>query len=372
MGRTITSNLQSLLDLASCRTDTTLDLILADTSELHFATRTFTAGGNDYIGDLRAGGEIKQTISSSPDRLQVAIQNVDKVFGGIVAAEDLVNAEAIVGRYYRDPANVLAAEWVELFRGRAIPLTIDELGVALEIINDLAAAGYCVGDWTLAENCVLVFKHAGTCGYAGSETLCNKRRKSPDGCFGRNNEHRFGGMEFPEVQAAEVGSGGSGGGSTGGGWGSCFTGGTLVELDDRLELTFESIYRLRKTMIGRRIKSFDDSNRIRPDVIIEVFRHWVFEYLEVQFSGDQKPTEVTKEHRFWLMDLREFRAIGAMHVGESVYHHDGEKWRPAVIESVKRVEVPGGIWVYNLTTRDHHRYFAGGKGVSNSKSPDVP
>lgn len=369
MGRTIISGLQPLLDMASCRTDTTLDLILADTSELHFATDTFTANGNDYVGDLRAGGEIKQTISSSPDRLQVAIQNIDKSIGGIVAAEDLVNAEAIVGRYYRDPAGVLTAKWIELFRGRAIPLTIDEIGVALEIINDLAAAGYCVGDWTLAENCVFVFKHAGTCGYAGSETLCNKRRRSPDGCFGRDNEHRFGGMEFPEIQAAEVGSGGSGG--SGGGWGGgyCFIGSTMVDIDARLRMPFEKLYRLRKTMIGGRIASFDENGDLRPDVILDVFRSWVYSYLEVKFASADEPTGVIWSHPFW-NERREFQQIGSFLPGDKVWENIGGNWLLDTIESIREVSVPDGVWVYNLTTRDFHHYFANRKAVHNRKDVD--
>lgn len=198
MGRTVSTDLQNLLNLDRCETQTTLDLTLADMSEIHVATEAFTANSNNYAADLRVTNEIKQSIGSSPDRVIATIQNVDKVFGGTVTAEDLVKAVAQVGRYYRDPNGVLPSVWVELFRGQLRPIELDEKHSSNEILNDLAAAGYCVAPWSLSPNCQLQFKHAATCGYSGSETDCNKKRRSKAGCLGRDNEHHFGGMEFPE------------------------------------------------------------------------------------------------------------------------------------------------------------------------------
>lgn len=371
MGRSVSTDLQNLLNLGGCKTDTTLDLYLANASELHFATDSFTANSEVYTPDLVAASEIKQALVDSTDRVQATIQNVTKTLGVSVSEEDLARAEAVIGRYYRDPAGVLPSVWVELFRGTVTPLTVTEAGVEIEIINDLAAAGLVVANWPLSENCVFVFKHAGTCGYSGGETLCNKKRKSPDGCFGRDNEHRFGGMEFPDVQAAEVGSGGSGS-PPGGGWGGCFTGETQVELAEGLKLTFKRIYQLRKVAIGRRVKSFDDLNRLHPDAITDVFRHWVHEYLEVYLEGLDHPLCITREHRVWDRGLREFRAMRDFLPGEALAYHDGTNWQRAEIISIKRIEKKEGVWVYNLTTSKYHRYFADGIAVSNSKSPDDP
>lgn len=371
MGRTIITGLQPLLDLVSCRTDTTLDLILKDTSELHFSTDAFTANGDTYTADLRIGGEIQQSISTSPNRLQATIQNVDKGLSASIDGEDLISAEGIVGRYYRDPAGVLAAKWVELFRGTVLPLGIDETGLKIEIVNDLAAAGYCVGNWTVSEPCQNVFKDPATCGYSGGLTTCNKKRKSPDGCFGRDNEHRFNGMEFPEAQAAEVGSGGAGGGTgggTGGGWG-CFIGSTMIDLNESLAITFERLYRLRKTYIGGQILSFDDDGNVRSDVLLEVVRHWVYEYLEVKFVGDETPTGTTREHPFWTRQ-RQFVPMGKLSIGDRVHDRNGRDWKYPAIEGVWRIRVPKGLWIYNLTTRDFHRYFANRKAVHNSKPLD--
>ena len=203
MGRPVSTDLQNLLDLSSCETQTTLDLYLEDSSEIHVATAELEdteTGTFDYTADLRKAGELQQSIGTPPNRGTATIQNADKVFGGYVTGEDLIHAVAVLGRIYRDEARVLPSVWVELFRGEAFPLGVDETTVELEVLSDLVACGYCVSDWTLGENCQLRFKHADTCGYSGGETLCNKKRRSKLGCLGRANEHHFGGMEFPDIQ----------------------------------------------------------------------------------------------------------------------------------------------------------------------------
>lgn len=212
MGRPVSSDLEKLLQMSACSSHTTLDLYLQDSSELHFATDTFVIDAIGYSPELRQTDEIKQTIFVPPDRVNVLVQNVDKQFGATVAAEDLVKAEAVVGRYYRDPAGAESPVWEELFRGEVRPVSLDEREARLEVLHDLAAAGFCVADWTLAENCQFVFKHAATCGYAGGLPTCNKKRKSEAGCEGRANDHHYGGMEYPDIQKAAAPTGGGGGG----------------------------------------------------------------------------------------------------------------------------------------------------------------
>lgn len=221
MGRSVSVDLQALLDSENCNTQTTLDLYLADTTEIHVATDAFTANSYNYTSDLRTAGELKQNAFSTVDRVNVSIQNIDKVIGVTVTDEDLKAAVGVVGRYYRDKNGVLPSAWVELFRGEAKPLKLNEREASIEILHDLVAAGYCVADDSLAENCQFVFKHAGTCGYSGGESACNKKRKSKAGCQGRLNEHRFGGMEFPEPQVPSTPSGGEIEPPGGGGGGNC-------------------------------------------------------------------------------------------------------------------------------------------------------
>lgn len=210
------TDLLSQLGYGAAETQTTLDLYLTDTSEFHFSTQAFTGTNSEvYTADLRKVSELKQSLDKSTDRVTALIQNVDKVFGAEVLTGSLAKAVAVVGRQYGNPF-LTDAIWVELFRGEARALSVDENEISLEVVNDLLAAGFCVSHWSLAENCQFVYKHAVTCGYAGAMTTCNKRRKSPDGCSGHivsgstTNEYRFGGMEFPDAQAASVPIGGGG------------------------------------------------------------------------------------------------------------------------------------------------------------------
>jgi len=211
MARDTTGGIGDYLDLASCESQSTLSLYLADTSVIHIATEevSVVATSITYTDDLRKISETKQTFGSTPDRCIAQIQNVDKVFGASIENEDLVNAVAVVGRYYSDGTN---HHWEEMFRGEAFPILLTESECQLEILHDLVAAGFCVSDWTLAENCQVPFKGP-VCRYSGIETTCNKKRRSKLGCLGRANEFAFVGMEFPDTQAASApeGDDGSGG-----------------------------------------------------------------------------------------------------------------------------------------------------------------
>lgn len=208
MGRTIPAGLQPLLDLSSCNTQTTFSIYPVSGPPLHFATDVFTTEGNNYAADLRKTDELRQSIAAATDRVRTEIQNVDKTIGGTVTSESLVKAAGVIGRFHRKENDFSQNKWVELFRGEVIPIEITELRCQFEVVSDLVAAGYCVANWTLAENCQFVFKHTATCGYAGAETTCNKKRKSKMGCLGRSNEHHFGGMEFPDAQIPEPPVGG--------------------------------------------------------------------------------------------------------------------------------------------------------------------
>lgn len=217
MGREISAELTTCLALEGPFTATTLSIYPTAGDPLHLATDKFTFDGVNYESWLETGEDIRQSIGAVTNRFTASIQQVTKDFGIEIVSESLVKATGIVGRYYRHKSQPTPEAWVELFRGEVIPIEIDEAAARIEILHDLVAAGFCIADWTLAENCQLVFKHAGTCGYAGSETHCNKRRKSLHGCFGRDNEHHFGGMEFPDVQIPSPPVGGDTGGDGGGG-----------------------------------------------------------------------------------------------------------------------------------------------------------
>lgn len=232
MPRAVDTDLNALLALHSCNTQTTLDIYPEGEDPIHIATDAFTVDSRDYTPDLIEAGQILQTIEASTNRVRAIVDNVDKVFGDLLINGGLLKAEAVVGRFFRNEQTAKAApntgEWAELFRGEVVPLELTEQEALLEIVHDLTAAGFVIANTTLAERCQWAFKHAGTCGYSGVETECNKMRQSKYGCLGRSNEHRFGGMEFPEMQLpapppgpVEPPGGGTGGTNTPGEFPSC-------------------------------------------------------------------------------------------------------------------------------------------------------
>lgn len=152
----------------------------------------------------------------------------------------------------------------------------------------------------------------------------------------------------------------------------CFLGHVRVDLNENVSMPFEALWKRRKTWIGSSVLSFDDDGNIRPDTIVNIFRHRVYEYQEVGFASDgNEVLPTTKEHPFW-SDRREFVPAGNFRLGDRFHERVadvGSPWRLTAVTSLRRVSVPKGVWVYNLTTAIYHHYFANKKAVHNSKLP---
>ena len=122
------------------------------------------------------------------------------------------------------------SEWTELFWGKTLPISVNESEAKIEIIDALVAAGM-ITTWTLGPDCHLEFK--GTeCGYAGSETVCNKQLKGD--CTKYALTHRSVSEVYPFVQNITTppsepptvpDDGGGWGGGYGGGYGRELEGG---------------------------------------------------------------------------------------------------------------------------------------------------
>ncbi len=207
MPRIVSSELQNLLAKPVIWTQTTLDLAPPSMSPIYIATAAFTVDGKNYIPHIISSGEIQMTIAAGTNMVRMELQNADLQWGFAAESESLANIPATVGRAFKDyiGGNII---WQPLFAGIANAVEFDEEKVVLEIVNDLTAAGYVVAQWSLSDHCQYKFKQPDTCGYNGSLESCNLRRLSLDGCLGRNNEHHFGGMEFPDPQIPEPPTGG--------------------------------------------------------------------------------------------------------------------------------------------------------------------
>jgi hypothetical protein len=65
--------------------------------------------------------------------------------------------------------------------------------VSIKIVSDTAPNVAFIATRQVQKHCPLIFKGE-ACGYSGPLTTCNKVYESEDGCSGRQNQHRFGGV----------------------------------------------------------------------------------------------------------------------------------------------------------------------------------
>lgn len=202
--------MQSIFAGSDRQIDWTAELTFPDASVFRFATSPLTVAGNAFTNDLETVGEIKQTLEAPIDRVRVAVQNADRVLGQHVAVHwrKWRKAEIVIGRLYRGGVGLALSEWKEMFRGAVQKPNANDLQVYFDVITDTVSPGGIVANRTLHPDCWYVFKDAKTCGYAGPETDCNHKLKSAGGCDGRQNSHRFGGMEHrynPDVYVPGTG-----------------------------------------------------------------------------------------------------------------------------------------------------------------------
>lgn len=207
MARSIVANLQTILNAPTRDIDWTVEITFPTISALKFATSSLDIAKGVYSNDLEEVSEIRQTLETPTDRVNVAIQNKDAVLGLHVANNltEWSKAEAIIGRNYTGSGLQV---WIEMFRGAVQQPNVKDLQVEFEILADTIAPGQIVCSRTLALPCPFLFKDAATCGYSGSETSCNHNLKSKTGCDGLGNSHRFGGAEHrynPDASAPGTG-----------------------------------------------------------------------------------------------------------------------------------------------------------------------
>jgi hypothetical protein len=220
MPRTVSANIQNILDGPVRKIDWTIDLTFPDASVFRYATAPLELAKGTYTNNLESVREIRQTMESATDRLGIAIQNTDRFLGQHVAVnwQKWRKAEAVIGRYYRGGAGLALTEYKEMFRGAVQQPNADDLQVTFDVITDVVSAGFIVCNRTLCPSCWHVFKEATTCGYSGGDTECNHHLKSKGGCDGKFNSHHYGGMEHRyNPDTAAPGGGGNPGGPIGGG-----------------------------------------------------------------------------------------------------------------------------------------------------------
>jgi hypothetical protein len=205
--RSLHAAVTALKNSGHCETHSALDLAVLSggmTTTYRFATALLTVNGNSYLPNLRQTGALKMSLTRSADRVEVAVQNVDKAMGlALEAAPDaLLSAAATVGRVYRDTSSG-AAYYATLLPGVVVAAKTTELEVRLSIVSDIAAATQIAGWRKIGRACNWRKFKGVECGYAGALTTCNRLYDHADGCSGRSQQHRFGGFIFITPKADE-------------------------------------------------------------------------------------------------------------------------------------------------------------------------
>lgn len=224
MGRTVSATLAEILS-GPRMLDYAIDLKFPDGTFLHFATSPLTIDSTNYQNRIVDVRELRQTIELVPDRVRIILDNNDRQLSGDIAAntEKWRRATATVYRIYRGGGNFSLRETVIVFSGGVQQPEADDRTVQFDLLHDTLVPGKLIASANLSPLCQNVFRDSKTCGYTGSASECNHRLKSEGGCDGRNNSHRFRGMEHRHNPDLSVpGSGGNnelpGPGTGGGTW----------------------------------------------------------------------------------------------------------------------------------------------------------
>jgi hypothetical protein len=165
--------------------------------------------GPAYLPRLRQTGPVAMSLTRSADRVDVVIENIDRLSGNqFVAVQDsLYGSFAEFGRLWRDLRNPANVYQLTLLTGQVVAARASETEVQLTLMSDIYSSGAIAGQILYGRSCPWTFKDAATCAYVGPLATCNKLLTDPDGCSGRANEFHFGG--FPYIKSVDTISGAS-------------------------------------------------------------------------------------------------------------------------------------------------------------------
>ena len=201
-------DLLPILDNPILESSLTLDVETSTGQLYRWAGANLTdVNGGKYDGRIIGAGSLRQAINQSADRVDLKVSNVDRListsigsrvkFGSAVAGEALKRLRT--GGW----------EWHQLLTGVLVAASANEREATFDLLSDVYAAGLVGATAPIQRKCRHVFnapdplepnnlaKRKGPdCGYTGLLTTCNKIFESADGCAGRDNQHRYGGVLY--------------------------------------------------------------------------------------------------------------------------------------------------------------------------------
>ena len=211
MPRKMPAGLMDLLNRKdkSMETHTTLQVSI-NTSEVvrsyYFASARLSFLGVDWEPLLEKGSQIRSSLTRSSDTATVELANVATVLGleFLALGQSLYNAEAKIGRLWRD--NTGGGEFHKvLLTGVLVGLQIDESVVRLTAVSEPYANVSVGATRRVTTLCQWQFRNPNTCGYSGSELICNFMLNDAGGCQGRHGDPlkraKHGGFVFLNSQS---------------------------------------------------------------------------------------------------------------------------------------------------------------------------
>jgi hypothetical protein len=183
---------------------TTLELIISTATVMrnyYFATAELFINGINWQPQLRTGSQIKTSLTRSADQVSVELQNADTELGieFLSLGQLIYGASAKVGRYWKDLES--GAEYHKvLLTGVVVGLQVDENVTRLTAVSEPYAQVSVGASRRVAPSCQWTFRDPTTCGFNGSQLICNFLLNHADGCEGRHGTPlkfaKFGGMAF--------------------------------------------------------------------------------------------------------------------------------------------------------------------------------
>ena len=131
----LSAEIKALLARGHYGTHSTLDIVLADSTQLHFATADFLLNGTQYLAKLHDVDTLKLTSTSETESLPLNVDNVDQGLNPLLT--DNVNlldgATARLGIVFIDleitnfiDLNIPLAYYVEKLSGEIVNAALDE------------------------------------------------------------------------------------------------------------------------------------------------------------------------------------------------------------------------------------------------------
>jgi hypothetical protein len=171
-------------------------------------TKLENVNGSNYEPRIvRASGSLRQAINQSADRVEFTISNVDRLISR-AAGSGVKFGAATAGQVVRQ-FRTQVWQWHQLLTGIITSVSATDREATFELLSDIYASGLVGATAPVQRKCRHVFnapdpsdpnnmaKRKGPdCGYTGMLFTCNKIFESPDGCLGRDNQHRYGGVLY--------------------------------------------------------------------------------------------------------------------------------------------------------------------------------